>query len=113
MDSQKKKPPDDGGLEGASLLRAGWMLFQAAIATPVYYFCSVTLHGQGLAPGLVAMGFAFLVTLAIVSILDWSRRLRERNQLKRDARERALWGASSSPEQVSRPRISQDISKLI
>jgi hypothetical protein len=89
------------------------MLFQAAIAAPVYYFCSVTLHGQGLAPGLVAMGFAFLVTLAIVSILDWSRRLRERNQLKRDARERALWGASSSPEQVSRPRISQDISKLI
>ena len=95
------------------MLRFGWMVFQAAIAAPVYYFCAVTLHGQGLAPGIVAMGFAFLITLAIVSILDWSRRLRERNQLQRDGRERALRSASSSPEQVSRPRIGQDIRKLI
>lgn len=93
------------------MFRFGWMVFQAAIATPVYYVCAVTLHGQGLAPAIIAMGFAAFVTLLITTAIDWyaARSLRKRDQAERDARELTLWSPRSGPQQIDRTRIGQDI----
>lgn len=97
------------------MFRFGWMVFQAAIAAPVYYFCAVILHGQGLAPAIIAMGFAAFVTLLITTSIDWlaARALRKRDQAQRDAWELTLRSPSGGSQQVDRPAIGQDIRKLI
>ena len=60
--------------------KLGWMLFQAAVAAPVYYFCAVTLEGQGMAPALVAMFVAFIATLSVSWLFDRLRALRIRHK---------------------------------
>lgn len=64
------------------MVKLGWMLFQAAVAGPVYYFCAVTLDGHGLAPAIVAMGAAFLATLLVSFLIDRTRRFSICHQAK-------------------------------
>lgn len=94
--------------------KLGWMVLQAAIAAPVYFFCVDTLHGKGLAPGLAAMGCALLVTLLLGFLLDLPRRIRVRNETKRHAG--GLSGVSvragDSLEHWPRLGVGQDSSKL-
>lgn len=110
-----QKTPRERGC-GGEMFRAGWMLFQAAIAAPVYYFCAVTLKGQGLAPAIVAMGFAFGVTALLVFILDWfaARSVRKRN--KASGQDSGLMGVgrlpSNGPQESDTVRVSQNVRKL-
>jgi hypothetical protein len=67
------------------MLQARWMLFQAAVATPVFYFCSVELNGQGLAPAIVAMVAALLATVFVRFVLDLFRGFRVGQKAKRNA----------------------------
>ena len=97
----------------------GWMLFQAAIAAPVYFFCTDTLKGEGLAPGLMAMGVAFVATWIVTTLIDLPRRIRARrlrvsDQPSGQGRDVARIARRSgySTKQIDAPRIGQDIRKL-
>ena len=98
------------------MLQARWMVLQAMIAGPVYFFCTDTLKGQGLAPALVSMGCAFFVTLILVSLLDWfrSRSVRIRHKTRGEAY--GLGGIHGSPsdsaQHVHRVGVSQDRRQL-
>lgn len=106
-----KNPPR--GRVGAKM-QVRWMLFQAAVATPVFYFCAVTLNGQGLAPAIVAMIAALLATVLLSSILNGLRRLRVGNKTNGEvSRPPPIpWSSSDSPQQVRRIWVSQDRRKL-
>lgn len=60
----------------------GWIIFQMAVAGPVFYFCANVLHGEGLAPAIVAMLAALLATVGLSKIIDLlnTRRIRIREQ---------------------------------
>lgn len=93
-----------------------WMVFQAAIATPVYYFCAVELNGQGLAPTIVAMGTAFFVTLLVSHTLDWfrARAIRKRDKAESKSPGNALVrSAGYPPQQINTPPIRNYPRKLV
>lgn len=79
----KIKPAMEAGI-GVLMSKLVWMLFQAAVAAPVYYFCAVTLEGQGMAPAIVAMFAALMATLFVGWLLDRARAFRIRHEAKRN-----------------------------
>ena len=91
-----------------------WMLFQAAVATPVYYFCAVELKGQGLAPAIVAMIAALLATVLLSSILTGFRRLRVGHKANgKVGRPPPIpLGAGNRAQHPGRIRIGEDRGKL-
>lgn len=98
------------------MLQFRWMVFQAAVATPVYYFCAVVLNGQGLAPTIVAMGVAFFVTLFVSHTLDWfrTRAIRKRDKAESQLAGNALVGrAGYPPQQIHTPPIREYPRKLV
>lgn len=98
------------------MLQFKWMVFQALIAAPVFYFCTVELNGQGLAPAIVSMGVAFFVTLLVSNALDWfrTRAARKRYKAKSQSTGSALVGRTSyGSQQISTPPIRQNPRKLV
>ena len=96
------------------MLSVGWMLFQAAVAAPVYYFCAVTLQGQGIAPAVVAMVVALLATVFVSWLIDVTRRFRIRHETNRNiSRPPPIpRSAGDGPQHPGRIGVSQDVRKL-
>lgn len=59
----------------------GWIIFQMAVAGPVFYFVDQT-GGKGLVPAILAMLAALLATVGLGKIIDLlsTRRIRIREQ---------------------------------
>lgn len=97
------------------MLQFRWMVFQALIATPVFYFCAVTLNGQGAAPAIVAMGTAFLVTLFLSKTVDWfrTRTIRKRDEAQSQYIGGApVWRTGNPPQQIDATPVRQYPRKL-
>lgn len=92
----------------------GWIVFQMAVAGPVFYFVDQT-GGKGLVPAILAMLAALLATVALSKIIDlWStRRIRIREQPhSQGSRPPPIPGSDQGSEHVGRSRIGQDTSDL-
>lgn len=98
------------------MMQARWMVLQACIAGPVYFFCSDTLKGEGLAPAIVSLFCAFLVTGLLISLIDWFRarsvRVRHKTQGEASGLTRISGRSGDSPQHPGRIGISKNVRKL-
>lgn len=119
--ASKKKPPS-GGLETLMFQQVRWYFLQFVVAVGVFACIEFTIGTKdfGLAPAILSMVAAWLVTLAVSGLVDWRRKrtLRRasiRHQPQSDSRGRAGAGRhpSNSAKLIAGRRVGQDVSKLI
>lgn len=96
-----------------------WYALQIAVALATYIWIGETfgLQDRGLAPAVVSMFVAWIVTESVSKVMGWLRSLRSiavGHKFQRDTgrRWRSLGHSGDSPELARRPRIGEDRRQL-
>jgi len=98
-----------------------WFVFQTIVGTIAFWWIGTwaDVKGYGAAPGVLALGVAYLTTLLVARLADWRWRRFDRSVRVGEKLQRqhlalpSVRRARQITEELTRSRIGKDVNKLI